>query len=182
MLTIHWAHDHSTILVHNTDLQTISIPAHAPHHRFIPVINHFFIPGTGLTHKNHKKVSHSCTSTVHNQVWVLYSLNITVFSIWCVKGLCTFVKHPDNNEPILVTGGQFLMLFIPSHNLHCTCIAKWKLWELVHTNTKTKHRQWAEICPLSFLPLCPSSVWFIERLLGAAKPFSLASSKKKLCT
>lgn len=35
--------------------------------------------------------------------------------------LCTFVKHPDNDEPILVTGGQFLVLFIPRHNLHCTC-------------------------------------------------------------
>lgn len=30
----------------------------------------------------------------------------------------------------------------------------------------------------SFLPLWPSSVWFIERLLGAARPFSLASSGK----
>lgn len=29
------------------------------------------------------------------------------------------------------------------------------------------------------LPLCPSRVWFIERLLGAARPLSLASSVDK---
>lgn len=29
------------------------------------------------------------------------------------------------------------------------------------------------------LPLCPSRVWFIDRLLGAARPLSLASSVVK---
>ena len=32
----------------------------------------------------------------------------------------TFIKNPDNDEAILVTGGELLILFIPCHYLHCT--------------------------------------------------------------
>lgn len=97
-----------------------------------------------------------------------------------VIGLCTFVKHPDNDEAVLVTGGQFLILFIPSHNLHCTCVTKSKLRETAHKKeANTKHTDTVLTSHVSsFLPLWPSSVWFIERLLGAARPFSLASSGK----
>lgn len=34
----------------------------------------------------------------------------------------TFVHHPNNDKSILVTCGQLLVVFIPSHNLYCTYV------------------------------------------------------------
>ena len=36
----------------------------------------------------------------------------------------TFIEHPDNNQTILVTSCEFLVVLIPSYDLYCPCMTQ----------------------------------------------------------
>jgi len=105
--TIYRSHNDRSILVHNADLLTISIPAHAPHHWLVPVIDHLFVPRTSGGDKE-------------RQLNMTSSLQINPY--FSLTAVLTFVKHPHNDESGFITGRQLLVLLIPCHHLHCTCI------------------------------------------------------------
>lgn len=43
--TIHRAHDDGSIFIHDADLLSVGVPAHASHHRLVAVVDHLLVPG-----------------------------------------------------------------------------------------------------------------------------------------
>lgn len=108
------------------------------------------------------------------------NLHVLAFSVRAV----TFVQHPHDNEPILVAGGQLLVLLVPGDHLHraCRCLGqasgyfpKARLASLTSASLCTPDAPNSPVNTTD-LPLWPSRVWFMDRLLGAARPLTLASS------
>lgn len=91
--------------------------------------------------------------------------------------IVTFIKHPHNDEAILVTCGQFFILFVPCDHLYSTW--KYNIHKVSHIFSRADDNVIQRLENVSYnSPLCPSKAWFIDRLLGAARPLSLASSVK----
>lgn len=51
--------------------------------------------------------------TIETSKHLVYSLNKLITTP-------TLVEHPDDDEAVLVAGGQFLVLLVPGYDLHCT--------------------------------------------------------------
>jgi hypothetical protein len=92
-----------TIFIYNTNFLSICIPGHTSYHRFVSVVDHFFIPRTC---KNNVSAT-----IIMNWVFIRSCPNLYLL-------FHTLVQHPHYDESILVTSGQFLVMFIPSHHLH----------------------------------------------------------------
>lgn len=105
--TIDRADNNHSIFIDDADLLSVGIPAHTSHHRLVPVVDHLLVPRT-LT-KRHREVTTAKP----------FQRKPARFGFWCPA--VTFVQHPYDDEPVLVAGGQLLVLLIPGDHLHCAC-------------------------------------------------------------
>ena len=53
-----------------------------------------------------------------------FSPSIVLFFFWC-----TFIKHPDDDEAVLVAGGELLVRLVPTDHLNLSIVS---LQRLVH--------------------------------------------------
>lgn len=44
--TVDRAHDDRSVFIDDADLLSVGVPAHAPHHRLVPVVDHLLVPRT----------------------------------------------------------------------------------------------------------------------------------------
>lgn len=65
------------------------------------------------------------------EVWVSLLILLHQEQQYKLDGIITSIKHPHNDESILITGRQLFMLFIPRDHLHCTCMGG-SYWILDH--------------------------------------------------
>ena len=110
---------HITIFIDDADLLSVCVPFHSSHNRFVSIVYHLLVPWTwrqncGPSFKFYPIYMYVIRDWLIDE-WPAktFALSKSTLILFCI----TFVKHPDDNESILVTGGQFMVVLIPCQYL-----------------------------------------------------------------